>query len=106
MSTVTEQSAAVRALLVERRAQVDEVLRRYHATHPRLFGSVARGSATPHSDIDLLVDLDPDHGNALLRIAGIAEELSEILGTRVDVVAEPLLRPRVSHTALRDAVLL
>lgn len=104
MSVVTEQSAALRAALLARRDLVEEVLGRYRATHPRLFGSVARGEATEHSDIDLLVDLEPGGGNELLRVAGIAEELGNALGTRVDVVAAGLLRPDVSLTALQDTV--
>jgi predicted nucleotidyltransferase len=80
------------------------ILGRYAATHPRLFGSVARGDATSNSDIDLLVDLLPGGGNELLRVSGIAEELSVLLGIRVDVVAESMLRREVSSSALADAV--
>lgn len=104
MSVATEHSAARRAALLARRDLVQEVLGRYRATDPRLFGSVARGEATEHSDIDLLVDLEPGGGNELLRVAGIAEELSTALGLRVDVVALDLIRPGVSLTALHDAV--
>ena len=43
-------------------------------------------------------------GNELLRLAGIAEELSGLLGTRVDVVTASLLRGEVSSTALANAV--
>jgi uncharacterized protein len=74
------------------------------ATNPRVFGSVARGDATSESDIDLLVDLMPGGGNELLRVAGIAEELSGLLGTRVDVVAASLLRGEVSASAVADSV--
>ncbi len=77
---------------------------RYQAANPGLFGSVARGDATPESDIDLVVDLMPGGGNVLLRVAGIAEELRELLGTHVDVVTAPLLRGEVSASALADAV--
>ena len=65
---------------------------------------MARGDATPESDIDLLVDLMSGGDNELLRVAGIAEELSELLGTRVDVVAASLLRSEVSANALADSV--
>jgi predicted nucleotidyltransferase len=44
-------------------------------------------------------DLDADAGNALLRIAGIGEELSDLLGVRVDVVTDELLRQPVSDSA-------
>ena len=104
MSVVTAESASLRAALAAHRAAVEEVLGRYQAANPRLFGSVARGEAKVGSDIDLLVDLLPDGGNELLRVAGIAEELSELLTTRVDVVAASLLRGEVSVSALADAV--
>jgi hypothetical protein len=42
--------------------------------------------------------------SASLRVGGIAEELSLLLGTRVDVVAPPLLRGVVSASALADSV--
>lgn len=69
-----------------------------------MFGSAARGDARDDSDLDLLVDLAPGVGNELLRVSGLAEELSELLGVHVDVVAPPLLRDEVSATALADAV--
>jgi predicted nucleotidyltransferase len=73
-------------------------------SQPPTFGSVARGDARSESDIDLLVDLMPGGGNELLRVARIAEELSELLGTRVDVVATSLLRGEVSASALAASV--
>jgi predicted nucleotidyltransferase len=104
MSRPTAASGRLRAALVAQADAVAAVLERYAATNPRLFGSVARGEASAGSDLDLLVDLAPSHGNELLRVAGIAEELTELLGIRVDVVTAPLLRDEVSATALADAV--
>ena len=104
MSIETAESASLRAVIAAHRDALDTILERYQAANPRLFGSVARGDATPESDIDLLVDLIPGGGNELLRVAGIAEELSELLGTRVDVVAASLLRGEVSASALADSV--
>lgn len=104
MSLETAESASLRAVIAAHRDSLDTILERYQAGNPRLFGSVARGDATPESDIDLLVDLMPGGGNELLRVAGIAEELSELLGTRVDVVAASLLRGEVSASALADSV--
>jgi predicted nucleotidyltransferase len=91
-------------VIAAHRDALDTVLERYQAANPRLFGSVARGDATPESDIDLLVDLMPGGGNELLRVACIAEVWSELLGTRVDVVAASLLRGEVSASALADSV--
>ena len=104
MREPTAATLRVRAALTRHEAVVGEVLGRYGAVNPRLFGSVARGDAGEDSDLDLLVDLAPGGGNELLRVAGLAEELSELLGVRVDVVAATLLRDEVSVTALSDAV--
>jgi predicted nucleotidyltransferase len=100
----TTEARVLRALIVQHRSQVQGVLDRYGARNPRVFGSVARGDATATSDLDVLVDLDPAGGNPLLRLAGIAEELTSLLGVRVDVVAEPLLRELVSVTARADII--
>ena len=104
MSVVTAESVSLRAAIAAHRNAMDVILRRYRAANPRLFGSVARGEATADSDVDLLVDLLPGGGNDLLRVAGVAEELSQLLGSRVDVVAASLLRDEVSSSALVDAV--
>lgn len=106
MSVVTEQAGLFRKSIAAHRGELDDVLLRYGASNLRLFGSVARGDAHPGSDIDVIVDLDPDAGNALLRIAGIGEEFSHILGAQVDVVTESLLRDAVSANAQREAVAL
>ena len=94
----------MRQLIERDRARVEIVLARYGASNPRLFGSVARGDAVEGSDVDLLVDLDPSAGNVLLRVAGIGEELSALLGVQVDVVTDVLLREQVAATAYADAV--
>lgn len=104
MKEPTAATLRLRHAIEQHRSNLGEVLGRYGATNPRLFGSVARGDAREDSDLDLLVDLAPGAGNELLRVSGLAEELSELLGVRVDVVSAPLLRDEVSATALDDAV--
>jgi predicted nucleotidyltransferase len=104
MALPTATSRSLREAIARDRLRVEEVLDRYGASNPRLFGSVARGEAVEGSDLDLLVDLDPGAGNPLLRVAGIGEELSELLGVKVDVVAGALLRDAVAVTAYADAV--
>lgn len=104
MTSPTPTAVHVRSAIARHRPRVAEVLDRYGATNLRMFGSVARGDAGRDSDLDLLVDLVPGRGNDLLRVAGLAEELSQLLDLRVDVVAPTLLRDEVSSTALADAI--
>lgn len=47
-----------------------------------LFGSQLKGTARPDSDVDLLVDFEPDARTTLLGMAQIEIELSELLGGR------------------------
>ena len=104
--TLTPFAAEAREAIASHRAELDDVLRRYNAHNPRLFGSVARGDANANSDVDVIVDLAPTSGNSLMRIAGLSEEFRRVLGLRVDVVAAELLREEVSESALADAVAL
>ncbi len=59
------------------------------------FCSVARGEARPDSDLDLLVDFEP--GASLLDHVGLFQDLEELLGVGVDVVARSALKPRDEH---------
>lgn len=50
-----------------------------------LFGSQLKGSASDDSDVDLLVEFDPEHIPSLLDIAVMEDELSAAIGKRVDL---------------------
>jgi uncharacterized protein len=65
---------------------------------------VARGDNSSSSDIDFLVDLDPDR--TLMDLGGLLTDLQEILHVSVDVATERMLRPKVRDRALQEAVLL
>lgn len=84
--------------VLERREQIRAVLARYGATNPRLFGSVAQGTAGPDSDVDFLLDMEerPAGGSRLSRLAGIRFELEGLLGMPVDVAYEDLLKQELS----------
>ena len=47
-----------------------------------MFGSVLKGTARPDSDVDLLVEFEPDAIPGLLGLAAIEMELSDLLGGR------------------------
>ncbi len=65
-----------------------------------LFGSQAKGTARPDSDIDLLVEFEPDGVPGLLAMAAMEEELSALMdGRKVD-----LRTPRDLSRHFRDEV--
>ena len=70
-----------------------------------VFGSVARGEDTPHSNVDLLVIYDKD-GVSLLKHASMIVDLEELLGRRVDIVEEGTLLPFAVESANRDKKLI
>lgn len=67
----------------------------------RVFGSVARGADGPDSDLDLLVDFEPEA--SLFDQADFAGEVQDLLGVGVDVVSAESLTPPRDRNILRDA---
>lgn len=66
----------------------------YGVTRAGVFGSVARGTERPDSDIDLLIDLKEPIG--VFRLVGLKQDLEECLGRSVDVVVRAALDRRVA----------
>jgi len=90
----------------------DELLAKLRALKPwlaergiervRLFGSYARDEARPDSDIDLIVELSRPLGLALF---DLEQELSELLGAKVEMVTDAALSNRIiRRNALADAI--
>jgi len=69
-----------------------------------LFGSTARGDADVQSDVDLAVTLDEEARIDLFRFAAMSEEVSRLLGAKVDMVVEPARNPRMQAEIDRDRV--
>ena len=67
-------------------------------------GSVARGEAGSHSDIDVLVDLDPQKPIGLFEYARIKLYIAELLGGSADVVNRKTLKPLLREAILRDTM--
>ena len=60
-----------------------EFCRRHHIRKLAIFGSYLRDDFGPESDVDFLVEFDPQHIPTLFDIAGMEIELSDMLGRKV-----------------------
>jgi len=89
-------------LLKEKREEILRAAARHGARNVRVFGSVARGEADAQSDIDLLVEFEPDR--SLLDHAALWLELQDLLGCKVDVISEGGVKARIRERVLREAM--
>ncbi len=74
--------------------EIAPILSAYGVTRAGVFGSVARGTDRPDSDLDLLIELREPVG--VFRLVALKQELEECLGRPVDVVVREALDPRVA----------
>ena len=84
------------------REPILELASRYGVRKVRLFGSVVRGAATDQSDLYVLADFEPKR--RLLDQIGFEQDLEELLGCRVEVVAEGGVSPYLEERIEREAV--
>jgi predicted nucleotidyltransferase len=93
----------------------DEVIARLRANESELraagvvhvgpCGSTARGEETPASDVDLVVTFDEARNYSLVDHERVRSRLSELLGTRVDLLVQPLQKARLRGRVEAEAVL-
>lgn len=88
-------------LVFRKRQEILTIAKRRGAKNIRIFGSVSRHEARPDSDIDLLIDLEPER--SLLDVGGLAMDLQQLLNHKVDIITEAGLRPRIRADVLKDA---
>ena len=74
------------------RDRIAAFCRKWKVTEFALFGSVLRDDFGPDSDIDVLVELGPDHGLGLFDWIDMIDELTTLFGRRVDLVSKRGLR--------------
>ena len=88
--------------LRDHRADIMELACSYGIRRVRVFGSVARREERPDSDVDFLIQFEP--GRSLLDQVGFRQDLEEMLGCRVDVVAEGGISPYLKDRILGEAI--
>lgn len=89
-------------LLKGDRQEILDLAAKHGARNVRVFGSAARGEATEASDVDLLVKME--RGRTLLDLVGLWQDLEELLGCKVDVIAEGGISPYLRERIIEEAV--
>lgn len=81
--------------------QHKEELKEYGVRGIAIFGSTARKEDKPDSDVDILVDFDPEKG--LFVFIDLKYYLEDLLGKKVDLVTKKALHPALRDTILSEA---
>lgn len=90
------------ALETLRRAQ--DALRGRGVKHAAVFGSVARGENRPDSDIDIMIEIDPEARITVFDYVDIKGYIAELFEEPVDVVNRDGLKPYVRPAAMADVI--
>jgi len=72
--------------------------------HAALFGSVARGENHAGSDVDIMIEIDPDARITVFDYVELKEYISGLFDGAVDVVNRDGLKAYVAPAATADAV--
>jgi len=92
----------LKELIEKKRDEILETAARHGARNVRIFGSVLRGEETGDSDVDFLVEFEPDR--SLLDHVALIQDLEDLLGRKVDVVTESALHWYVRPRIIAEAV--
>ena len=90
------------ALETLRRSEHD--LRARGVRRAAVFGSVARGESGPDSDVDIMVEINPEAHFTVFDYAGLKDYIASLFDGPVDVVNRDGLKPYVRPTATVDAI--
>jgi uncharacterized protein len=90
--------------IIARLRQNEAALRARGVRHAALFGSRARGKARPDSDVDIMIEVDPDARIGIYEYVALKDYIAGLFDGPVDVVRRDRLKPYVAPAATADAV--
>lgn len=71
-----------------------------------IFGSYMRSEQNKDSDLDILVELEPDPKMDLIKFIELEDYMSELLDIKVDLVMKSVLKPEIGKQILKETVYL
>jgi predicted nucleotidyltransferase len=83
--------------------KIDDFCHRHRIRGLYLFGSVLRQDFRPDSDVDVLVEFEPDAQVGFIALNRMQRELAALLGHPVDLVPREGLKPLIRETVLSSA---
>jgi predicted nucleotidyltransferase len=82
-------------LIEDNLEEIRRLCRLYGVRKLELFGSILRHDFDPeHSDVDLLVEFEPNVADSFANFLGLKEALERVLGRRVDLAELRAIRNR------------
>ena len=85
---------------------LEEICHRYRVKELSLFGSALGDGFAPESDLDLLVEFEPQARIGFLALARMQRELSLVMSRKVDLVPKNGLKPKIREVVLAQAEVL
>lgn len=98
----TRKRAPTLGKLKTRREEILAIAARHGASNVRVVGSVARGEASPDSDIDLLMTIPAKR--SVFDLVGLWLDLQELLGCSVSIIPDSIENETFRQSVLKDAV--
>ncbi len=83
--------------------RIAEFCRANHIRRLALFGSVLRDDFGPDSDVDVLVEFEPEARVGMLRLAGLEIDLGNMLGRKVDLNTPGFLSDYFRNEVMAEA---
>jgi hypothetical protein len=97
MRTLSE----LREILREQEPTLEE---KYGVRVIGVFGSYVRNEQSPDSDLDVLIELDRPPKISLIGLVELEQDLSDLLGIRVDIAIQKNLKKRIGQRILQEVV--